>query len=352
MNKIISLLFFSTLAIGQEEYNIKHIVGQNSIYKKKFTNEIVDGKVFKMYDDIKVPLGNIINGKKEGNWKFWNPNGTLYKEVNYFKGKRYGITKLYYKNGNLKEENNYVGDYLNGITISWDNKGVKLRETNYENNHKIGVEIYYRPNGEKRREVDYIDSLNYSVINFNDDGSLMCDGIVVNGNPFDGTFFDYGVLEDGILAHRRKMIKSIENGKLVKIEWFDKLDFDSKDVIKIVDCINTDDCLSKKEKEEKHLRENPPPQKIKIYEKSPFRLYYTVHKYIDGNEIEFIINNMTNNLFKSVWFNISFYNKDKIVNVERVSFISLRNFGDKTKIIHLDDEFDKIIVEYLKSKKK
>jgi len=66
MVRYISLLLFIGLAWGQKEYNINHIFEQDSIYKKKFSDEIVNGNVYVMFDDMKVPLGKMKNGEKEG----------------------------------------------------------------------------------------------------------------------------------------------------------------------------------------------------------------------------------------------------------------------------------------------
>ena len=69
---IISLLFLS-VGFCQREYDINHIVEQNGIYIKKFSDEIVNGNVYQMSDDIIIPLGKMKNGKKDGLWTKWYP---------------------------------------------------------------------------------------------------------------------------------------------------------------------------------------------------------------------------------------------------------------------------------------
>jgi len=59
MGRYITLLLFIGLTWGQKEYNINHIVEQDSVYKKKFSDEIVNGNVYKMFDDMKVPRGKM-----------------------------------------------------------------------------------------------------------------------------------------------------------------------------------------------------------------------------------------------------------------------------------------------------
>ncbi|MBT3591039.1 MAG: hypothetical protein HN514_09815, partial [Candidatus Marinimicrobia bacterium] len=79
---IISLLILS-FGFSQKEYNIEHLLERDGVYIKKFSDEIVNGKVFQMFGDMKVPLGKLKDGKKEGKWMVWYDNGTKQEEQNY-----------------------------------------------------------------------------------------------------------------------------------------------------------------------------------------------------------------------------------------------------------------------------
>ena len=125
-------------------------------------------------------------------------------------------------------------------------------------------------------------------------------------------------------------------------------DYESREIIRVDDCINND-CLSLKEKKEMNTRST---EKKIIYEKSPFRLSYITHYYVDDVEVELILNNMRNKPYSSIWFNFSFYNGDKMVGKERINFMSLGVFSEEIEIIDFDDEFDKIEVELIKFKLK
>ena len=70
---IISLLLFLSVGFCQQEYDINQIVERNSVYVKKFSDEIVNGNVYQMSDDIIIPLGKMKNGKKDGLWTKWYP---------------------------------------------------------------------------------------------------------------------------------------------------------------------------------------------------------------------------------------------------------------------------------------
>ena len=99
INRITPLLLFIGLAWGQKEYNINHIVEQDSVYKKKFSDKIVNGNVYQMSDDIKVPLGKMKNGKKDGLWTGWDDNGQKKSEGTFKDGKWDGLWTLWYDNG-------------------------------------------------------------------------------------------------------------------------------------------------------------------------------------------------------------------------------------------------------------
>ena len=102
MTKHLTLLLFIGLAWGQDEYNINHIVEQDSVYKKKFSDEIVNGNVYQMSDDMKVPLGKMKNGKKEGIWNDWYSIGTIKSKTSWKNGNISGTCYNYRKNGTIE----------------------------------------------------------------------------------------------------------------------------------------------------------------------------------------------------------------------------------------------------------
>ena len=123
MVRYISLLLFIGLAWGQKEYNINHIFEQDSIYKKKFSDEIVNGNVYVMSDDMKVPLGKMKNGEKEGIWTDWYSSGTIKSKTSWKNGNISG-TCYYYRllNGTIefRTENINSNDYTK---FFYDNSG-------------------------------------------------------------------------------------------------------------------------------------------------------------------------------------------------------------------------------------
>ena len=99
---IISLLFLS-VGFSQKVYDINHIVLQNGVYIKKFSDEIVNGKVFQMYGDMKVPLGKMKDGKKEGKWTYWYKGGQKSDEYNYKDGEEIS-KKVWNEDGSVNND--------------------------------------------------------------------------------------------------------------------------------------------------------------------------------------------------------------------------------------------------------
>ena len=87
MKKILLIGLLLSFGFAQKEYDKDHIVERDTIYIKKFSNEIVSGKVFGMWGDMKVPLGVIKDGKKEGKWISWYKNGNKEGEGTFKDGK-------------------------------------------------------------------------------------------------------------------------------------------------------------------------------------------------------------------------------------------------------------------------
>ena len=113
MGRYITLLLFIGLAWGQKEYNINHIVEQDSVYKKKFSDEIVNGNVYKMFDDMKVPKGKMKNGEKEGIWIVWYSIGTIKSKTSWKNGNISGTCYNYREDGTIefRTENINSNDY-------------------------------------------------------------------------------------------------------------------------------------------------------------------------------------------------------------------------------------------------
>ena len=88
---------------------------RDGVYIKKFSDEIVNGKVFQMFGDMKVPLGKMKDGKKEGLWTWWYENGSKKGEETFKNGRKHELSIFWYENGQKKWERTFDdGKWVSG----------------------------------------------------------------------------------------------------------------------------------------------------------------------------------------------------------------------------------------------
>ena len=109
MRRLLPLLLFLSVAYPQKQYNIEGIIERDSLYYKKFSDEIVNGNVYQMSDDMKVPLGKMKNGEKEGIWTDWYSRGTIKSKTNWKNGIISGVCYNYYSDGTI----DFITDHIN-----------------------------------------------------------------------------------------------------------------------------------------------------------------------------------------------------------------------------------------------
>ncbi len=134
---------YSHIDINNKNKNIRHglcqWVDENKIaHIGNFKNGLADGedKEFVM-DNLTntwrlFAFGNMTNGKKNGEWKYW------------------------YRNENIKEHGNFISDKREGKWTSyWDNK-IKQQEATYKNNSLDGKATEYNTDGQLSSTGNYI----------------------------------------------------------------------------------------------------------------------------------------------------------------------------------------------------
>ena len=144
MKKIrIVMTFFITFVFSQtEKYNIKDIVEVDGVFYKNFSREIVNGFVFKVDDDISIPLGMIKDGNKDGEWLEWSERDT-YQETLELQEIQTVVTsdtvkEIPSKRFNSRETNEYISGESSGKNImiliasnivNYDTSGARIEES-------------------------------------------------------------------------------------------------------------------------------------------------------------------------------------------------------------------------------
>ena len=113
INRITAFLILLSIGVSQKEYDIINLINEGGVYKQKSNHDILNGIIYKILDDKKVVLGDLINGKKDGLWTEWYPDKRKLEET-YKDGILDGSVSLFYKTGQREWRHTY-NNYKSGV---------------------------------------------------------------------------------------------------------------------------------------------------------------------------------------------------------------------------------------------
>lgn len=88
---------------------------------------------------IKV-IGEKVNGRDEGIWTWYHPNGIKQMEGAFKNGKRSGKWIVWDSRGRKVNESTYIEDKLNGESFNFDINGIIIQKKIYKNDNLLRVE--------------------------------------------------------------------------------------------------------------------------------------------------------------------------------------------------------------------
>lgn len=265
MKKYLFIILLVSIGFSQKSYNEKHLVEQNGIWFKKFSDEVVNGEVFKKIGGMEAPLGKMKNGKKDGKWIIWRQDGTK-EEEQYFKdGKVDGTWKEFGLDGKLFAEKEMYG----------------------------GVD-------------------NYMYTRYDDLGKKVTIGQMILGKPYKGKFIENRQEKLGFVTLRRNVHTSYDDSKLKEIIYFDERN-DTLKIERIVDgemkivLSNAQKIELQKEMEARKKRKDylDSIEKFLAFEEGLFKVYYRQFMEGENNTLYFELENSYNVNYHSVWFMVT-----------------------------------------------
>ncbi|MGM0503761.1 MAG: toxin-antitoxin system YwqK family antitoxin, partial [Bacteroidota bacterium] len=152
-NLIFQGTYFNQKPIGVHRYFDKkgNVIQSKTYdaYHQLISEGIVqlDGKKQGTWIDY-YPDGNIKakgyyqNGIKSGKWIFYFPNGNIEQTGTYTNGKLSGRWKWYFKNGQLRKEEFYIYGLPDGESVEYSDSGTVIAKGNYIQGEKEGTWNY------------------------------------------------------------------------------------------------------------------------------------------------------------------------------------------------------------------
>ena len=141
--KLLSTQIGDNLVINKSKLNLRPLEGLVYYKDKPFTGVSVQ---YFNPKQLSVSI-QYVNGKKEGLYQKWYPNGQLGFESNYVNGRQEGLTKSWWKNKVLRSESNFKNGIANGEQLQWYKSGAKFKRINVINGKEEGIQQAWRENG-------------------------------------------------------------------------------------------------------------------------------------------------------------------------------------------------------------
>jgi len=138
MKKILFIALIAAFAFGCTEKKVVESTYENGnprvekYYKKKGDNLILQREVVFYENKQKKMEGTFKDDLRNGEWKAWYEDGTLWSEGEYKDGKRDGLGIAYHENGTKYIEGMYSNDTRIGAWRFYDTTGVLIKEVNFD----------------------------------------------------------------------------------------------------------------------------------------------------------------------------------------------------------------------------
>lgn len=138
MKKILFITLLAVIAFGCSQKKIVESTYPNGnpmvekYYHTKAGKLILDREVVYYANKQKKMDGTYKDEQRDGQWKAWYENGTLWSEGEYKDGKRNGLGIAYHENGKKYIEGLYREDMRVGAWHFYDTTGAQIKEVNFD----------------------------------------------------------------------------------------------------------------------------------------------------------------------------------------------------------------------------
>ena len=191
---IISMIY-SQLGPTFQEYNYANIILRNNIYLKKFSDEVVDGRVYQRILDEYIYMGRVKNGNIDGSWIEWH------------------------ENGQKKNKSNYINGNLDGYLTIWNENGQRDSKSYFFNGRLDSSWTYYRNGNIKKQEI-YKNNIISNIKLFFKNNSLFLSGNFRNGKKYRGEFIEERKRISDLKIFEDSCIVSYKNEQEINISYF------------------------------------------------------------------------------------------------------------------------------------
>lgn len=114
-----------------EVFNIEDLIERNNLFYEKFNDVPISGEV------IGLTTGILIEGKKEGIWRWYRTNGQLITKAEFKNGLKNGFFEDYFYNGQIGAKGNYKNGVRHGLWQFYGSDGRLTGSQRYKDGNLV-----------------------------------------------------------------------------------------------------------------------------------------------------------------------------------------------------------------------
>ena len=113
---------------------IDEIVKRDDTFYRKFSNVPFSGRIESYHPNGQLKIvGDLLDGKKVGNWIEYYLSGIKKSEGQFANGKKDGSWVYYFLNANIKEKQFFIDGHKDGLWEKFDVHGTVVQTESYQN---------------------------------------------------------------------------------------------------------------------------------------------------------------------------------------------------------------------------
>jgi antitoxin component YwqK of YwqJK toxin-antitoxin module len=208
-----------TETVGEKDVHNNNDTSSEQYHMSKVNGEWVsNGSFASFYDDgAKKEEGLYVNGRKEGAWLTFFPNGNISTKIMYHEGYKNGSYEEHFEDGKLK----FIGSYqVNKAEGRWtryfSDQNVQIIDT-FSNDMANGIHQSFFENGNLESQGRLVNNVRVGEWIYNNDHGTMVEKTVyrIDGNIFSDTKY----WDTGLISYR---IEYDSVGNVLTEDYFDK----------------------------------------------------------------------------------------------------------------------------------
>lgn len=105
-----------------------------------------------------------LNGKEQGRWVKYHPNGKIREERFFDQGKKVGLMRTWWEDGQLQSSFSFKDDEYEGECSEWNEKGILIRRMHYARGHESGAQQQWYDDGSIRSNYVIIKGRRFGLL--------------------------------------------------------------------------------------------------------------------------------------------------------------------------------------------